>query len=123
MEQLNSYKKQAEKVISAWKEKNNKLKKKNKELKESNEQLQLHRSSQAKEICNLARSHDRMTKEINELEKKLDSVRQINIMCMKFMKEIKTEQNLAEMVGLGKDLGTDIAICHIAKEYIDSKSN
>ena len=44
------------------------------------------------------------------------------MMCMKFMKEIQTEQNLAEMIGLGKDTGTDVAIVHIAKEYIKTNN-
>ena len=57
-----------------------------------------------------------------KLKKELDAVRQINMMCMKFMKEIQTEQNLAEMIGLGKDTGTDVAIVHIAKEYIKTNN-
>jgi multidrug efflux pump subunit AcrB len=57
----------------------------------------------------------------NNTEKELDSVRKLNIMLMKFMKEIQTEQNLAEMTGLDKDTGTDVAIVHIAQDYKELK--
>ena len=56
------------------------------------------------------------SQDIKKLQKQLDSVRQINFMCMKFMKEIQTEQKLAEMIGLEKDTGTDIAIFHLIQE-------
>ena len=39
---------------------------------------------------------------------------------MKKFKDITTEQSLAEMVGLGKDTGTEIAMVHIAEEFLKS---
>ena len=60
-------------------------------------------------------------KEIEKLKQQLDASSQVNAMMMKKWKELTTDQNLSEMVGLGKDTGTDVAIARIASEFIDLK--
>ena len=56
-----------------------------------------------------------------ELQNELNACRQVNAFLMVKFKEITTEMKLAEMIGLGKDTGTDVAMCHIATEFIELK--
>ena len=87
-------------------------------LKEENEELKEEVDSLSQTSNNLQTHHRKIRK---ELEGELEASRQMNIMYHKFIKDIKTEQNLAEMIGLGKDTGTDVAITHIAQEYVENK--
>jgi len=101
------------------------------ELRFRNEIIRLHESDDnntiksLQEICDDIELHpdykDTIESTIETAQKELDSVRKLNIMLMKFMKEIQTEQNLAEMTGLDKDTGTDVAIVHIAQDYKELK--
>ena len=61
-----------------------------------------------------------LLKENQELKKKQLAQTQVNVFLMKKFKDIITEQSLAEMVGLGKDTGTEIAMVHIAEEFLKS---
>jgi hypothetical protein len=54
---------------------------------------------------------------IEILDKEILACREVNAFTMKKFKELTTEMNLAEMIGLGKDTGTDIAITHMAVEH------
>ena len=54
---------------------------------------------------------------IDILDKEIGACRQVNAFAMKKLKDIITEMDLAEMIGLGKDTGTDIAITHMAVEH------
>ena len=60
-------------------------------------------------------------KQIQSLQKEIDACRQVNAFLMIKWKELSTEMNLGECIGLGKDVGADVAICHIAKEFNDLK--
>jgi hypothetical protein len=60
-------------------------------------------------------------KQIQSLQKEIDACRQVNAFLMVKWQELSTDMNLAEMVGLGKDTGADVAICHIATEFNDLK--
>tara|TARA_R100001244_G_scaffold23943_1_gene24477 strand:- start:275 stop:763 length:489 start_codon:yes stop_codon:yes gene_type:complete len=54
---------------------------------------------------------------IDILDKEISACRQVNAFAMTKLKDIITEMDLAEMIGLGKDTGTDIAITHMAVEH------
>ena len=55
------------------------------------------------------------------LKGELKASSKINIVLTKYIADIKTDQNLAEISGLGKDIGSDIAITRIASEYFELK--
>ena len=58
---------------------------------------------------------------MDKLKKELDAAQQVNDFLALQWRELKTSENLAEMTGLGKDMGTDVAIIQIASEFIDLK--
>jgi len=58
---------------------------------------------------------------MDQLKKELDAAQQVNTFLALQWRELKTSENLAEMTGLGKDMGTDVAIVQIASEFIDLK--
>ena len=59
--------------------------------------------------------------QIDELKEKNEAVSKVNMFLSIQWKELKTNQNLAEMSGLGMDIGTDIAIVNIAHEFVKLK--
>jgi regulator of replication initiation timing len=62
-----------------------------------------------------------MNEEIEKLKAKNEAVSKVNMFLSIQWKELRTSQNLAEMSGLGMDVGTDIAIVNIANEYVKLK--
>ena len=56
-----------------------------------------------------------------KLKEKNEAVSKVNMFLSIQWKELKTNQNLAEMSGLGMDIGTDIAIVNIADEFVKLK--
>ena len=59
--------------------------------------------------------------ENKKLKEKNEAVSKVNMFLSIQWKELKTNQNLAEMSGLGMDIGTDIAIVNIADEFVKLK--
>ena len=59
--------------------------------------------------------------ENKKLKQKNEAVSKVNMFLSIQWKELKTNQNLAEMSGLGMDIGTDIAIVNIADEFVKLK--
>ena len=77
----------------------------------------------AKNIDDVARRNNKLELENDKLKKELTACREVNAFAMLKLNEITTEQNLAEMVGLGKDTGSDIAIIHIIQDFMKLKED
>tara|TARA_R110000787_G_scaffold227575_1_gene335235 strand:+ start:34 stop:303 length:270 start_codon:yes stop_codon:yes gene_type:complete len=68
-----------------------------------------------KKMYQTCRAEKKVLKAENEAKTK------VNMFLSLQWKELKTSQNLAEMTGLGLETGTDIAIAHIAYDFIKLK--
>ena len=55
--------------------------------------------------------------EIEKLKQQLKASHQVKAFLVLQLKDLHAEQNLAEMIGLGKDTGTDVAIIHMAEQW------
>ena len=106
--------KRYEKMMELLKE-NHELKEEIKELKFENEEYIWLGTS-----THFGIENDKLKEENQELKKKQLAQGEVNGFLMKKFKDITTEQSLAEMVGLGKDTGTEIAMVHIAEEFLKS---
>ena len=58
---------------------------------------------------------------MDQLKKELDAAQQVTAFLALQWRELKTSENLAEMTGLGKETGTDVAIVQIASMFLDLK--
>ena len=68
-----------------------------------------------KKMYQTCRAEKKVLKAENEAKTK------VNMFLSLQWKELKTSQNLAEMTGLGLETGTDVAIVHIASDFIKLK--
>jgi len=59
--------------------------------------------------------------DIEKLQTELKAKTEVNCFLACQWRDLNTSQNLAEMTGLGKEVGTDAAICQIATEFIKIK--
>ena len=59
--------------------------------------------------------------DLEELRIELKAKTEVNCFLACQWRDLNTSQNLAEMTGLGKEVGTDAAICQIATEFIKIK--